>query len=184
MRRVLLQLALSFPVFLFAWYWLAPLANGLLAGSVERALRVVPGVEAVGSAATFKEVLFVVRTSSLELTIEVEPRLYSWGLPLALSVLFALAQARLGRSVLMLVAASLAVAVWGIAFDVLAQILRTAPSHAASLLGPIGANLVALGYQAGSLMFPPLVPLVIACCCVRQEGHALLTGQPREYRTA
>jgi len=92
--------------------------------------------------------------------LEVNPLVYTYGSALFAALMLA-SGARWTRLVAGL-ALLLPFHAWGIAFDVVGQVLRAGPALAAQA-GLTGwpAEAGALGYQAGSLLFPPLVPIVL-----------------------
>lgn len=120
------------------------------------------GMEIAGSDISFVTALTVHTPTGAEglLVPDVDARTYTHGLPLFVALMLA---SRARWSGVAVGAAVLApVHAWGVAFDLLAQIVRMGPeiSARAGLAGP-SANLVALGYQAGSLILPVLAPVVL-----------------------
>src|SRR5437870_5419186 len=91
------RLVLSFPCFFIAWYWLMPFANVIIGAVVHRITSLIVSIPLPGYRANLVELSFIVRGRSIELSIELEPRIYSWGLPLGLSVLFAFVPTFFGR---------------------------------------------------------------------------------------
>lgn len=120
------------------------------------------GMEIAGSDISFVTALTVHTATGAEglLVPDVDARTYTHGLPLFLALMLA-SRAR-WSGIAIGAAALIPVHAWGIAFDLLAQIIRMGPEIAAraGLAGP-SANAVALGYQAGSLIFPVLAPVVL-----------------------
>ncbi len=94
------------------------------------------------------------------LLVEVNPLLYTYGIAIVAALM--LASRASWRKLLLGVALLLPFQAWGIAFDVLAQIVRAGP-QAASQVSLVGwkAEGVALGYQLGSLIFPTLAPVLL-----------------------
>lgn len=122
----------------------------------------VAGVELQAHLATFVTTLVAqdAEGRSGNLVLEVNPLVYGYGAPL-LFALLAASGARWRRFALGAVIL-LPFQAWGIAFDVLAQVLRTTPALAAQAgLAGARAEIAALAYQLGSLILPPLVPLVL-----------------------
>ncbi|HSN19331.1 MAG TPA: exosortase H-associated membrane protein [Usitatibacter sp.] len=94
------------------------------------------------------------------LVLEVNPLLYGYGVPLLAALLLA-SGARWTRLVLG-AAILLPFQAWGIAFDALAQILRSTPALAAQAgLQGMRGEVAAVAYQLGSLILPALVPLAL-----------------------
>lgn len=93
------------------------------------------------------------------LAAEVNPLVYTYGtalfLALALASRLGFARAVLGLSILLPFQA------WGVAFDVLVEIGIKGPPGAVSAAGfsDLQRQLLPLAYQAGSLLFPVLVPV-------------------------
>ena len=118
-------------------------------------------------------ITFVTRVASGAgyLTVDVEPRLFSYGLPLGAAILLAALPRGLWWKLLVLVVAVLPFVVWGATFDVLAHLMRSASEWSAATLGSAGMNLVAVAYQLGSLIFPALIPVALGVAsCWRQLG--------------
>ena len=93
--------------------------------------------------------------------VEVKARLYTFGLPLFLSLALA---ARESRRVAAIAAGSAVLAVvpaWGIAFDALQQLSAAAELRAFIAWPPWAREAIALGYQVGSLLLPTLVPIAL-----------------------
>lgn len=105
------------------------------------------------------------------LTAEVDPFVYTFGLPLFLALMLA-SRANAWR-ILAGAVALLPFQAWGIGFDVLAKIgTQMGPAIAAQAgLSRWEMEAIALAYQAGSLLFPTLMPVVLwAVSCPRQLG--------------
>jgi hypothetical protein len=150
-----------------AWFLASPAWTRIVAAIALPFIRLfhpelASGMEIAGSDISFVTALTVHAPGGAEglLVPDVDARTYTHGLPLFLALMLA-SRARwtgiaIGAAILVPVHA------WGIAFDLLAQIVRMGP-EAASRAGLVGlsANAVALGYQAGSLIFPVLAPVVL-----------------------
>jgi hypothetical protein len=115
------------------------------------------------------------------LLVEVNPLLYTYGLPFFVALMLA-ARAKWWK-ILSGAAALLPFQAWGIAFDFLAQILRTGGdlSAQAGLLG-WRAEAVALAYQIGSLLFPALIPVVLWVAFNRALFDAVARSPARQMR--
>jgi hypothetical protein len=111
-----------------------------------------------------------------DLVFPVNARLYSFGIPL----FAALCLATDPRRWIGLVAGStalVALAAWGVAFDLLAQVFISQGGLAARDYLPTGLerNLIGLGYQAGALLLPTLSP-VVAWGCIHRSFLARWAG--------
>lgn len=104
-------------------------------------------------------------------TAVTDVRLYSWGLPLGLAIVIAAAPRRAAPRAVWVLLAALAITVWGMSYDVLSQLLRDAP-EVLRPLSMLKANLIAIGYQAGSLVLPGLAPCVVAIALCRRDLDA------------
>jgi hypothetical protein len=153
----------------FAAWYLSARFHGIAAGEAARALvlmlkpGLVSAIERQGSDLVFVTSLLVHPTPGEigVLVTEVNPLLYTYGLPLFVALMLA---ARAGGWKIVAGAALLVpFQAWGIAFDFLAQVgIRAGPvvSAQAGLAG-WRAEGIALAYQAGSLLFPALAPVVL-----------------------
>ena len=153
----------------FAGWYLAARLHGIAAGEAAHALvtmlkpGLVSALERQGSDLVFVTTLLVHPAPGETgiLVTEVNPLLYTYGLPLFVALMLA---ARAGGWKIVAGAALLLpFQAWGIAFDFLAQVgVRAGPavSVQAGLAG-WPSEAIALAYQAGSLLFPALVPVVL-----------------------
>jgi len=109
-----------------------------------------------------------------DVLLEVNPLLYTYGT--AIVVALVLASRGGWKKLLLGIAVLIPFQAWGIAFDVLAQVVR-AGAQVASQAGLVGwkAELTALGYQLGSLIFPPVAP-VLAWAVMQRSFIDKLTG--------
>jgi len=153
----------------FAAWYLAAAFHGLAAGEAARALvellkpGLVSALERQGTELVFVTTLLVHPAAGEAgvLVTEVNPLLYTYGLPLFAALMLA------ARSRAWKIAAGAAILLpfqgWGIAFDFLAQIgIRSGPAVSVQAgLAEWPAEAIALAYQAGSLLFPALVPVVL-----------------------
>jgi hypothetical protein len=96
-----------------------------------------------------------------ELIFSVNALLYSYGLALFAALSLATAPRRWG-ALLAGLAALTALSAWGVLFDLLQQTFIAEGALAAPdyLPTPVERNLIALGYQAGIILFPSVAPLV------------------------
>jgi hypothetical protein len=95
-------------------------------------------------------------------TIDSDSRIFSYGVPFAMALLLAAWPKGAAWRLLVVVATLVPVVAWGVAFDLLASLVRSVPAWTATVLGQWGATGVAVGYQFGSLIFPGLIPSAVA----------------------
>jgi len=153
----------------FAAWYLTARFHGIAPGEAARALvamlkpGLVSALERQGSDLVFVTTLLVhpAPGETGVLVTEVNPLLYTYGLPLFVALMLA------ARASAWKIVAGAAILLpfqaWGIAFDFLAQVgIRAGPAVSAQA-GVAGwqAEAIALAYQAGSLLFPALVPVVL-----------------------
>ncbi len=164
----ILRILLWLPACFAAWYWSAAW-HASLAGLLARLVLgvyhdgLVTAIEQPGLNLVFVTSLVVhlVPGQDALLLPEVNPLLYTYGLPFFAALMLA-ARARLW----MLAAGACALLpfqAWGIAFDFLVQVgIKLGPEIAAQA-GVTGwrREAVALGYQLGTLIFPTLVPVLL-----------------------
>ena len=163
-----LRTFLWLPPCLGAWYLVAGF-HGLVAGWLAAPLAgafspgLVTGVELQGRELEFVTRL-TTRTASGEtgvLVPEVNPLVYTYGLAFFMALMLA-ARPRFWPIVAGILAL-LPFQAWGIAFDLLAQVgVRLGPEVAAQArLGGWEREAIALGFQLGSLILPPVVPVLL-----------------------
>jgi hypothetical protein len=168
LRDFILRTALWLPVCFAAWYWSAPL-HASLAGFLARFLvegfqsGIVTAIEQSG-----RELVFVTRITAPGstgvtgfLVPEVNSLVYTCGLALFAALM--LASRAKAWMLLAGAAALLPFQAWGIAFDFLMQVGIKSGPDVAWQAGVAGwkREAIALGYQAGSLIFPTLMPVVL-----------------------
>ena len=163
-----LRTAAWLPPCLAAWYAVAryhAVLVGWGASLLANALspQLVSSVERDGATLQFVTRIVVHPTPDTTgvLVPEVNPLLYTFGIAFFVALMLA------SRSAWWKIALGLLVLLpfqaWGAAFDLLAQLaVRLGPlvSVQAGLMG-WKQEAIALGYQAGSLIFPPVVPVVL-----------------------
>jgi|KBSMisStandDraft_5_1062788.scaffolds.fasta_scaffold33006_2 hypothetical protein len=163
-----LRTFLWLPPCLAAWYLVAGF-HGLVAGWLAAPLAgafspgLVTGVELQG-----RELEFVTRLTTATaggetgvLVPDVNPLVYTYGLAFFLALMLA-ARPRFWP----IVAGALALLpfqAWGIAFDLLVQVgVRLGPDVGAQArIGGWEREAIVLGYQLGSLILPPIVPVLL-----------------------
>jgi hypothetical protein len=165
-RFILRTVLLLAPCFA-AWFLAAPYHAAVLAPlslPLVEPWRVglVSDIERTGSALTF---VTGIETGSSEgrigeLIVEVNPMIYSYGLALFLALMLA-SRARAWK-IAAGAAALLPFQAWGIAFDFLVQVAVLSGPEVAARAGLAGwqREAIAIGYQAGTLVFPSLVPVL------------------------
>lgn len=174
MGALVVRILLWFVPCVAAWYWLAPAADGLVASGARVLANlvvrdVVREVEVASGLVTFVTAMSVKGQAGV-LTVDANPRLFTYGFALFAAIVLG-ARARsawwslpLGALVVSLVA------MWGVAFDLLGHLVRSAPEalHARGVTqGTV--NFIALGYQLGSLVLPAVVPAVAAVAVAWKE---------------
>ena len=107
---------------------------------------------------------------------EVNPLVYTYGMAFVLALLLA-SRAKWWKLAIG-VAVLLPFQAWGIAFDLLSQVGLRMAGDVAAQAGIAGwkREFAALGFQLGSLIFPPLVP-VATWAVLERRGVAALAGQ-------
>lgn len=154
------------PPCLAAWYWTAPF-HGQLAGSIAKAAidvfrpGLVTALERDGSQLDFVTRLAAEAAAGQNAVLvpDVNPLIYTYGLAFLVALMLA-SRAKLWKIALAAVAL-LPFQAWGIAFDFLAQVgVRLGPQVATQAgIGGAEREVIALGFQLGSLIFPTLVPV-------------------------
>lgn len=158
---------LLLPVFLLAW-WLASAALGWVAGSLAKmAIASVAGPTRMASegATLHYEITLASRSDPLRdagavAGLEVKSGTYTFGIALFLALALAAPQSRRAGRIAAGVAILAVLPAWGIAFDALRQLAVTESLMPILRWGGGFRNLVALGYQAGSLLLPSLGPII------------------------
>ncbi len=165
--RFVLRTFLWLPACFVAWYLVAPY-HAAVAGWLARVWvdlftsGLVSGLERQGIDLVFVTTIKV-RSGPDQVAVllpEVNPLVYTYGLALFAALMLA-ARAALWK-VLAGIVLLLPFQAWGIAFDFLAQVgIRLGPAIAAQAgLSGWRVEAIALGYQAGTLILPSLVPVV------------------------
>jgi hypothetical protein len=168
LRGFVLRTLLWLPAGFAAWYWSAPY-HGKVAGWLCRVAldQLEPGlvtaIERSGTDLVFVTAIAIphgVGQTALILP-EVNPLLYTFGLPLFVALMLAW-RARWWKVAVGAVAL-LPFQAWGIGFDFLAQVAIKLGPQVAAQAGMLGwkREAVALGYQVGALVFPTLIPVVL-----------------------
>jgi hypothetical protein len=167
LRGFIARTLLWLPACFAAWYFAAPY-HAEVVGGVARALvnaiehGIIGSLERTGSTLVFVTTVGIpAGTGQVGLVaVEVNPLLYTYGLALFLALMLA------ARAKWWQLAAGVAILLpfqaWGIAFDVLSQLAITLGPEVAARAGITGwrVEAIALAYQAGTLLFPALAPVV------------------------
>ena len=167
-----------------AWYFSAPylaaIAGGLARLWVEAFNSgIVSALEREGSDLVFVTTIEVhpAPGQTALLLPDVNGLLYTYGLAFFLALMLAV-RAK-GWKILLGAALLLPFQSWGIAFDFLAQVgVRLGPGVAAQAgLSGWRTEVIALGFQVGSLIFPPLIPVVLWAVFSRQFIESALRSR-------
>jgi hypothetical protein len=169
---------------LAGWYALAPFharpvawSARLVVDAISRGI--VTGLEWSGRTVTFVTDVAVLTRSGERAVLapELDPLVYTYGAAffaaLALASRMPISRLLLGIVVLLPFQA------WGVAFEVLAEVgVKVAPAVAAQAgITGLTRQLVPLGFQLGSLIFPVLVP-VVAWAALGGMAPLVQRGQP------
>ncbi len=156
------------PLCFAAWYFAAA-HHAIIAGKLARVLvnlletRLVETVERSGATLVFATTieLRMAAGQSGALMAEVNPLIYTYGLALLAALMLA-ARADWWK-LLAGAAALLPFQAWGIAFDFLSQVAITLGPEVAARSGISGwrVEAIALAYQAGALLLPALMPVLV-----------------------
>lgn len=115
-----------------------------------------------------------------ELVLDINPLVFGYGLPLLLALFLATDGARSAWKLALAALILTPFQAWGICFAALQQIYISNGPDVAAQAGNIAAwqrDAVALGWQFGSLIFPPLVPVVLWLAFNRKFlGAVLIEG--------
>jgi hypothetical protein len=165
--NIIWRTVLFLPPCFAAWFFIAPYHAAVLAPLslplVERwRVGLVSAIERTGATLTFVTGIEAASSGGriADLIVEVNPMIYSYGLALFLALMLA------SRSRAWKIAAGAAVLLpfeaWGVAFDFLVQVAVLSGPEVAGRAGLSGwpREAIAIGYQAGALVFPSLVPVL------------------------
>lgn len=165
---LVLRTFLWLPVCFVAWFLAAPVHSTIAAAIARVFVAFFNGLLVSATELSGQELLFVttlqVQASAGQmgvLTVEVNPLLYTYGL--AFFVALMLAARAPWRRLLVGCALLLPFQGWGIGFDFLAQVGAKLGPDVAARAGLLGApaEIIALAYQLGVLLFPSGVPVVL-----------------------
>lgn len=168
-RFVVKALAWLPPAFA-VWYFTAPVLFAPVRVIVELVVRLwlsdlVPDISQSGSVYTFTTSLKPGRAlgQSGNVTVDVTPLLYSFGLPLFVALVLAAREPGWPRKLALGYAVSLPFVAWGVLADFLSKIAITSGPFIASQTGFSAwqRELIAFAFQMGSLILPTVVPAVM-----------------------
>lgn len=182
----ILRTVLWLPVCFAAWYWSAPY-HATLVGSTARVF--IGAFHSGLVTAVEQPELNLVFVTGIEvhpgpdetaiLLPEVNPLLYTYGLAFFAALM--LASRAKGWKLLVGAFALLPFQAWGIAFDFLVQVgVKLGPEISAQT-GLIGwqREVIALGYQIGTLILPTLIPVVLWVAFNRPFMERVLRSRAR-----
>jgi hypothetical protein len=157
---------------LVAWYLAAPAISTPTAWVAARIAEAPAAIERVRASRSGREVVYEVepdhetarrnrlgRNDVVDVTVN--PLKHTFGLPFFLALLLASRPRGLAWKAVLGSAALLALAAAGLACDLLMQVGRMAGFGGEALFMLGGREVIALGYQLGTLMFPTVVPAVL-----------------------
>lgn len=172
------------PACLAAWYFVAPYHGEVAASLAKAGIDLVHPALLTGVERDGLNVVFVTRIEvpaadgrTGVLVPDVNPLVYSYGLAFFAALMLA-SRARLWALAAGL-AALLPFQAWGVAFDFLAQLVRMGPDIATRAGVADGKEAIALAYQLGSLIFPPVVPVLLWAAFNRPFIDRLRASPPR-----
>jgi hypothetical protein len=187
MARFVLRTFLWLPPCFAAWYFIAP-AHAALVGGMARLWvdlvksGLVSAIERQGSELAFVTTLEVhpVPGQTALLVPDMNTLLYTYGLAFFLALM--LAARTKAWKILVGAAMLLPFQAWGVAFDFLSQVGVRLGSEVAVQAGLAGwrGEAIALGYQVGSLIFPPLIPIVLWALFSRAFIESVLLSGARD----
>ena len=165
LRAFVIRVFLWLPATFAAWYFGSQYLTAMATGFARFYIALFNGL-LVSATETGTEVVFVTTVKVQQaqgagmLTVDVNPLIYTYGVAIFLALMLA-SRARAWR-----VAAGVAILLpfqgWGIGFDFLAQVGTKLGPEVAAQAGLLGAReAIALAYQAGTLIFPSLVPVAV-----------------------
>jgi hypothetical protein len=173
-RELFLLAALWLPMGFFLWFYLAPLLVWPVGRLVEAVLvALLPdAIDGLQPVRHSFDVLTLIPAERLVqgrvalLTFSVNPMIYGYGVPLLFGLVMATPRLRVWQRALQVLvgyAVLVLVQAWGITWEVLKDMQLKLGPLAAQTVAELGIpeNLVALCYQLGYLILPPVAPLVV-----------------------
>lgn len=193
-HEFLLRTVLYLPLCFFVWFWAASILMLPVTAAADKVLTtLLPDIVVQVQQDGYRNMIVTniapparanVDPEELAgLAFEVNPMIYAFGLPLLASLVLATPMTS-GRRVMVIALGGLAlivVPVWGISFEALKTLQIVGWPDGVPKLGDIGTfrnSLIALGYQAGYLIFPAITPVALWILTNRPYIEDL-TGQRR-----
>jgi hypothetical protein len=164
--KTLAWLPLAFAV----WYFAAPVLLWPAMLLVELVARtgfgdLVRSIDQTGGIYTFTTTLKAGQAlgTSGNITVDVNPLLYSFGLPLFVALVMAAREAGWRRKLMIGYAIIIPFVAWGVLADFLKNVAITSGPFVASQTGfsPLQGEMIAFAFQFGSLILPTVVPAVV-----------------------
>ena len=181
LKQFILRLLICLPLAFIAWHFLADAVAWALSYPVDffRSQflnRTVVRVEVSAGLLVFpvRADAYSFGGKAVELLLEVDPRLYTYGAPVFVALMVA-AGAKM-RFLLLGLLLLLPFQAWGVFFDLLKQLAFPTVEGMPKNLGFEGLprEFIALGYQFGVLILPMLAPVVLAAAFARERVRHLL----------
>lgn len=176
-HEFLLRTVLFLPLCFFVWFWAASILMLPVTALADAVLtRLLPDTVVQVQQDGYRNMIVTDITPPARadvdsddlagLAFEINPMIYAFGLPLLAALILATPMTS-GRRVVVILLGGLAlivVPVWGITFEALKTLQIVGWPDGVPKLGDIGTfknSLIALGYQAGYLIFPAITPVAL-----------------------
>lgn len=176
-HEFLLRTVLYLPLCFFVWFWAASILMLPVTAAADAVLTtLLPDIVVQVQQDGYRNLIVTNITPPSRanvapgevagLAFEVNPMIYAFGLPLLAALVMATPMTS-GRRVAVIVLGGvflILVPVWGITFDSLKTLQIVGWPDGVPKLGDIGTaknSLIALGYQAGYLIFPAITPVAL-----------------------
>ena len=181
LKKFVLRLVICLPLAFIAWHFLADAIAWTLSYPVDFVRAQILNRAVVRVEINAGMLIFPVRADAysfggkvVELLLEVDPRLYTYGAPVFAALMVA-AGAKMRFLVLGLLLL-LPFQAWGVVLDLLKQLAFPMVEGMPKNLGFEGLSreFIALGYQFGVLILPMLAPVVLAATLAREHVKDLL----------
>jgi hypothetical protein len=181
LKQFVLRLLICLPLAFIAWHFLADVIAWALLYPVDFVRLQFLNRTVVRLEVNAGMLIFPVRADAysfggkaVELLLEVDPRLYTYGAPVFVALMVA-AGAKM-RFLFLGLLLLLPFQAWGVFFDLLKQLAFPSVEGMPKNLGFEGLprEFIALGYQFGVLILPMLAPVVLAAAFARERVRHLL----------
>jgi hypothetical protein len=176
-HEFLLRTVLYLPLCFFVWFWAASILMLPVTAVADAVLTtLLPDVVVQVQQDGYRNLIVtsikpptrggVPADDASGLAFEVNPMIYAYGLPLLASLVLATPMTSGRRATVILLGGLflILVPVWGVTFDSLKTLQIVGWPDGVPKLGDIGTvrnSLIALGYQAGYLIFPAITPVAL-----------------------